>query len=294
MAIGVKDAGAGHETGDYYYDTYIAYFGYKNENGQLLNVPVGSNNYFSPTPQGQGQPDDFEPGRQEFVFAVNFKSGSNLVWKLKGPDGQYRTVTANKYSQPCAAVQPTPTLPVTPILECVADVGEGMYEARFGYNNPNTLGVNIGIGYKNQFYPSPYDRGQVTTFAPGLHESVFEVYFNGSNLSWKLNNITVTANKDTEACPEPEGFGIGDYLTQNLGIPPELVGAYYGHLTNAVTTDEFQSLRQLLQGYLSDSADPSKNLSAVVVASSGNLRPWLGDARSPPQAGIKRLRLARR
>lgn len=278
---GKSRAGAGHETGDYY-DTYIAYFGYKNENAQLVNVPVGTKNYFSPSPQGQGQPSHFEPGRQEYVFAVTFKASSSLVWKLKGPDGVYRSVTANKYSQPCAAVLPAPTQPVTPIVECVANVSSGVYEARFGYNNPNAQGVSIAVGYKNSFTPSPADRGQVTTFVPGLHENVFKVTFDGTNLTWKLNNISVTANKDTEACPEPEGFGVGQYLTQNLGVPEEQVGAYWGQLTNDVTTDEFQALRQLLQGYLSDSADPSKNFTAVVVASSGNLRPWLGDAPLAP------------
>gem|GEM_PF-6871921 len=278
---GKAASGKGQETGDNY-DTYIAYFGYKSENAQLVNIAVGSKNFFNTSPQGQGQPVHFEPGRQTNVFSVTFKAGSSLTWKVKGPDGQFRSVTATKFSTPCAAVLPTPSQPVTPILECVANIGEGMYEARFGYNNPNTLGVNISVGYKNQFLPSPPDRGQITTFAPGAHESVFAVSFNGSNLTWKLNNISVTANKDTEACPEPEGFGVSQYLTQNLGVPEEQVGAYWGQLTNNITSDEFQTLRQLLQSYLADSADPSKNFTAVVVASSGNLRPWLGDAPLAP------------
>ncbi len=278
---GKARTGVDYETGDHN-DTYIAYFGYKNENAQLVNIAVGSKNFFNPSPQGQGQPAQFEPGKQSYVFAVTFKSGSSLTWKLKGPDGQIRTVTASKYSQPCVGVLPTPSQPVTPIVECVANLGSGKYEARFGYNNPNTLGVTIAAGSKNQFSPSPSERGQVTTFTPGLHENVFSVAFNGSNLTWKLNNISVTANKNTVACPEPEGFGVGQYLTQNLGVPEEQVGAYWGQLTNKVTTDEFQTLRQLLQSYLADSANPSKNFTAVIVAASGNLRPWLGDAPLAP------------
>ncbi len=264
------------------YDSYIAYFGYKNENAGLVTIPIGYKNGFSPSPQDQSQPTQFEPGRQKFVFAVTFKSNSTLKWSLKGPDGQSRTATASRYSTPCATPPPAPTQQVTPIVECVADLGSSKFEARFGYNNPNAVGTNIAVGYKNQFMPYPSDRGQVTTFAPGLHQSVFVVPFDGSNLSWKLSGTTVTANQNTTACPKPEGFGVSQYLTQNLGVPSEQVGAYWGQLAGKVTSDEFQGLRQLLRTYLSDSANPSKNFSAVIVASSGNLRPWLGDAPLAP------------
>lgn len=278
---GKSRSSSGHETGDSY-DTYVAYFGYKNENSHLITIPIGSNNAFNTYSKSQGQPTQFEPGRQAFVFAVTFKGSSNLVWSLRGPDGEMRTATATKSSTPCETPPPAPSKPITPILECVAELGDGIYKARFGYNNPNTVGVKLSVGYKNQFIPTPTDRGQVTTFVPGLHERVFEVSFNGLDLSWKLNGITVTANKDTTLCPQQEGFGIGDYLTQNLGVPEDKVGAYWGQLTSDVTEDDFQSLRILLQGYLSDSADPSKNFTAVIVASSGNLRPWLGDAPLAP------------
>lgn len=271
----------GHRTGGTS-TSYIAYFGYKNENAKLIPIAVGTSNKFGPVSQAQGQPTQFEPGRQSFVFAVKFKADTTLVWTLKGPDGVTRTASASKTSTPCSVPPPAPTQSVTPILECVADLGSGKYQARFGYHNPNAVGIRTTVGYKNQFLPSPSDRGQVTTFAPGLHEGVFSVLFDGSDLSWKLNGLTVTANKTTKACPQVEGFGVSQYLTQNLGVPEEQVGAYWGQLTGSVTADEFQSLRQLLQTYLSDSANPAKNFSAVIVASSGNLRPWLGDAPLAP------------
>ncbi|MEP6988159.1 MAG: hypothetical protein ABI970_21325, partial [Chloroflexota bacterium] len=212
-----------HNGGDS--SSYIAYFGYKNENDQLVSIPIGYSNKFSPSPDNQSQPSKFEPGQQHFVFSVKF-SGSNLTWTLKGPDGQTRSITASKYSTPCATPPPTPTQPVTPKVECVADEGDGMYEAHFSYSNPNAVGVNIPVGYKNKFTPSPSDRGQVTTFIPGDHDGVFEVYFDGSNLSWMLGSITVTANANTVACTEQEGFGLSQYITQNLGVPPDQVNAY--------------------------------------------------------------------
>jgi len=79
---------------------YTAYFGYKNDNTGTVAIPVGTNNRFSPTPQGRGQPVAFLPGRQQRSFAVAF-NGSSLVWTLKGPDGQGRTATASSGSGRC-------------------------------------------------------------------------------------------------------------------------------------------------------------------------------------------------
>ncbi len=260
--------------------SYVAYFGYQNDNDQLVKIAVGSYNKFN-TSTNLSQPAQFEPGRQKFVFSVKF-SGSNLVWSVKGPDGQTHTATASKYSTPCATPPPAPTQAVTPVVECVANVSSGVYEAHFGYKNPNALGTNIPLGTKNKFTPTSADGKQVTTFVPGEHKDVFKVSFDGSNLSWTLGTITVTANSSSVACPVQQGFGINDYLTQNLGVPNNLVSAYYDHLADSVTADEFQSLRMLLADYLSDSADPSKNFTLVTVASSGNLRPWLGNAPLAP------------
>ncbi|MBZ0282895.1 MAG: putative Ig domain-containing protein [Anaerolineae bacterium] len=261
---------------------YVAYFGYKNENAQLIDIPVGSNNKFDPYIIDVGQPTDFEPGRQSNVFAVVFKSYKPVTWTLRGPDGETRSVTATSSSTPCENPPAHPSQPITPILECVADLGEGLYEARFGYNNPNELGIKVPVSWFNRFSPHPEDRGQVTTFAPGLHESVFTVNFNGSDLIWKLTGNTVTANASSPVCPEQEGFGVGDYLTQNLGVPEDKVEEYWAALGEQVAEDELQTLRTLLQGYLADSADPDQNFSAVTVASSGNFRPWLGAAPLAP------------
>lgn len=79
---------------------YTAWFGYKNENAVAVNIPVGNNNKFHPTPQDRGQPTAFQPGRKQKVFSVPF-NGANLVWSLKGPDGQNRTSTASSGSRRC-------------------------------------------------------------------------------------------------------------------------------------------------------------------------------------------------
>lgn len=69
--------------------SYTAYFGYKNDNGVAVAIPVGGQNRFSPAPDGRGQPASFAAGRQARVFSVAF-SGGPLVWTLAG-----RTATAS-------------------------------------------------------------------------------------------------------------------------------------------------------------------------------------------------------
>jgi hypothetical protein len=80
--------------------TYTARFGYQNDNTAAVTIPVGPNNKFTPSPQNRGQTTVFQPGRVRNAFSVVF-DGNNLVWYLKGPDGQGRTSTASRYSTRC-------------------------------------------------------------------------------------------------------------------------------------------------------------------------------------------------
>ena len=75
---------------------YVAIFGYNNPNSESMKIEVGSNNKFTPAPQQRGQPEEFQPGRQQSVFKVEF-SGGNLVWTLNG-----KTSTASPNSARCS------------------------------------------------------------------------------------------------------------------------------------------------------------------------------------------------
>lgn len=74
--------------------TFNLHFGYHNENwDEMPNIPVGSNNFFSPGDEDRGQPTVFQPRRNRFVFAVNVPADfgdSELVWTLTSGDGQTR------------------------------------------------------------------------------------------------------------------------------------------------------------------------------------------------------------
>jgi hypothetical protein len=63
--------------------SYTAFFGYDNPNTYAVNIPVGGQNGFTPPPQDRGQPTTFLPGRQFFVFSVNFGGSPPIGWHLE-------------------------------------------------------------------------------------------------------------------------------------------------------------------------------------------------------------------
>ncbi len=66
--------------------TYSLSFGYFNRNfAEVLEIPVGPDNFFEPGPANQGQPTQFQPRRQWGVFAVTVPADfgyERLVWTL--------------------------------------------------------------------------------------------------------------------------------------------------------------------------------------------------------------------
>jgi hypothetical protein len=67
--------------------TFSLSFGYLNRNAQeVVDIPIGPDNFISPGPQNQGQPTEFQPRRHWGVFAVrvpaDFGKGE-VVWTLR-------------------------------------------------------------------------------------------------------------------------------------------------------------------------------------------------------------------
>jgi len=277
-------------SGDHYGDDdrkSYAYFGYQNDNNGSVNIPVSNANNFSErTSQDQGQPRLFETGRQRYAFKVDF-NGNNLTWKLVGPDGVTRTATANRNTPRCGTSLTRAIQAVTPVLECVATNPAGGYIARFGYNNPNpanTVAIITRTGGSNKFTSSPADRGQTTTFLPGLHKDVFRVPFSSGNLVWSLNGISATATPTSPACPTDSGIGIADQMVKN-GLSSSQIAARMQSLTQVVTNDpNLQPLRSYMQQKLALSANRTQPEQHIPVASSGNYRPWLGTNPLSPAA----------
>src|SRR5262245_42844424 len=53
-------------------------FGYYNRNAaEVIDIPIGPNNFVSPGPQNQGQPSEFQPDRHWGVFGVRLPAKTN-------------------------------------------------------------------------------------------------------------------------------------------------------------------------------------------------------------------------
>jgi hypothetical protein len=100
--------------------SFIAYFGYNNENAVSVTIPVGHKNFYQPGSQNSVLPDTFGPGRQRFVFKVEF-DGNAQAWVIKGPDGKTRSATASS----------------SPSLDC----------AKKGITPPTQLGAAVPEGF---------------------------------------------------------------------------------------------------------------------------------------------------
>ena len=152
--------------------TYTAKWGYSNSNSftvDALESKFTGTVLDSSTPMSTG----FLPGRHYDVFTTLF-DGNNLVWTLKGPDGKTKTSTANKNSKSCDKT----TERISPVLECVEDLGDGRYRAWWGYNSLNTTTVDAkeskftGGGTLGETTTPP-----ITSFLPGRQVKVFSTTF---------------------------------------------------------------------------------------------------------------------
>src|SRR5450631_913793 len=86
--------------------SFLAHFGYKNDNALTVTIPYGKQNLFAKD-TAQARPSQFEPGDNAFDFAVPFASKTQLSWKLTPPCGTSTTVLASATSPVCDPANPT-------------------------------------------------------------------------------------------------------------------------------------------------------------------------------------------
>ena len=192
-----------------------------------------------------------------------------------------------------------PFEPLTPFLECVVPYGSKGITAYFGYVNPNPYTVEITDFSQNKLAPTPIDGAQPYQFAPkafgneGVYHYVFSVSRDNGNITWKLGNKTAVAGKHSPKCqgeiPEPssqifpQGYGMGNYFNEVMGIPPQFVDEYFDYLFGMAEEDEddtdpFANIKVLLKSYgirsyiEANDEDPSTNFALIPVASAGNFR----------------------
>ena len=80
---------------------FKAHWGYKSDRQSSVNIPIGGNNKFSPSPQDRGQPVDFNPGTHNNVFTTIWDGFVPLIWYIKAPDGSIKSAQARENSPTC-------------------------------------------------------------------------------------------------------------------------------------------------------------------------------------------------
>lgn len=190
--------------------TYTAYWGYANFYHQTLDALESSftGNVLggTTTPPSTG----FLPGRHKSVFSTVF-DGEDLAWSLTGPDGVNTTIIANDHSPFCEGDEP-----LLPVLECVEDLGDGLYRAWWGYKNDNPFVVNAEVSTFTGDVVGETTTPPLSGFLPGRHQNVFSTVFstvNSPNLVWTLQGPdgktrVATASASSKQCVPEEALTV--------------------------------------------------------------------------------------
>lgn len=89
--------------------TYTAHFGYLNNTGNVIALPVGPKNMFVGGDQDRGQPTVFLPGEHLSEFTVVFDALDTLKWMLKADGDRRHQVEASATSEACVMATTTMT-----------------------------------------------------------------------------------------------------------------------------------------------------------------------------------------
>lgn len=94
-------------------------------------------------------------------------------------------------------------------VECVLANSDGTKTAYFSYNNATRETLSVPVSsvsssvLKNEFSPAAQDRGQPTSFLPGIHKGVLAVPLTGSSLTWTVRGPQSALSKAEASIASP-------------------------------------------------------------------------------------------
>jgi hypothetical protein len=123
----------------------------------------------------------------------------------------------------------TPSKSIVPFMNCYWDNGNGTFAALVGYNNKNSTTQTIAVGTSNRFQPGLQNRGQPTTFLPGVQNNVFVVNASAADVSnglnWYLTDNTVVISTPVKCATKPvsqvgsmRALGLSILLLVSIGL----------------------------------------------------------------------------
>ncbi len=125
---------------------------------------------------------------------------------------------------------------ITPVVYCIKDIGNGLYQASFGYENPTKKEVTISEdGSIIRSNNGKRVAKGLNKFKPGSNEKVFTKEFGAHDyVEWTIisngNTHTVIANANSSKCAVDDGF-IFPVVGQGNGKYYDLIGMNLGSLT---------------------------------------------------------------
>jgi methionine-rich copper-binding protein CopC len=102
-----------------------------------------------------------------------------------------------------AAADPA-SVKITPIIECIQDLGESQYEVFFGYNSLEQLPITVPVLSTFNTFSGTLVGNPEPTFEPGRAVLAFSAKWNGAaGASWRVGNfrVDVPAYSSAVACP---------------------------------------------------------------------------------------------
>jgi hypothetical protein len=155
---------------------YRVWWGYKNDNPFVLEAQLST---FSGQVIGETAvppAGGFLPGRHYKVFSTVFSTATTpeLVWTLKGPNGETRTATASSTSQPCTPQEPL-------LLESLCRGTGHLKEIDWIITNPNDVHLLVDWEVEGQTgqHTAPPGISSFTTVKVSGSPNTMTLYFEG-------------------------------------------------------------------------------------------------------------------
>jgi uncharacterized repeat protein (TIGR01451 family) len=159
--------------------------------GSGADSDAGTGSYGPADVNGVPQGTEAVANRFSFTVPANGVSQGDFLTATATVTG----VGTSEFGGAVEVMQPT----LLPKINCAYIDGNGDIVAKLGYVN-NTAGtITQAIGANNMVSPSPSNRGQGTSFAPGVNNNLFSMTNSGA-ASWTLNGFTVVVDASTSRC----------------------------------------------------------------------------------------------
>ncbi len=129
-----------------------------------------------------------------------------------------------------ALAAPDPVAAVVPFVDCVSSApgaAPDAFTVVFGYRNSSSAPQSLAAGSPRNTFSLGADRGQPSTFVPGVHHAAFATTFAGAagDLSWTLGFTTAGVDAATPSCETSTMVAMSAPADPGAGAPFDVTAA---------------------------------------------------------------------